>query len=64
MNETQIERAISKSKTLFSLLMVEENASDGAKPIHPITQSLLREFEDVVRNDLPLGLPFLRGIKH
>jgi len=64
MNETQVKRAISKSKPLFALLMVESDTSEEVKPLYPLTQSLLREFEDVFPNDLPLGLPPLRGIEH
>jgi len=64
MSETQVERAISKSKPLFALLMVESNVSEEVKPLHPLAQSLLREFEDVFPNDLPPGLPPIRGIEH
>jgi len=45
MSETWMERAISKSKPLFSLLMVESNTSKEVKPLHPLAQSLLKEFE-------------------
>ena len=34
------------------------------KPLHPLAQSLLREFEDVFSDGLPSGLPLFRGIKH
>jgi len=44
--------------------MGESNISEGGKPTHPLSQSLLKEFEDVFPNDLPLGLPPLRGAKH
>ena len=64
MGETRVERAISKRKPLFALLMVESNTSEEVKPIHPFAQSLLREFEDVFPNDLPQGLPPIRGIEH
>ena len=64
MSETRVERAISKSKPLFVLPMVESNSSERVKPIHPLAQSPLKEFEDVFPNDLPPGLPPLRGIKH
>ena len=46
-----MERAISKSKPLFALLMVESNTSEEVKHIHPLAQLLLREFADVFLND-------------
>ena len=64
MSQTRVERAISKSKPLFTLLMVESNISERVEPIHPLAQSLLKDFKDVFANDLPPGLPPLRGIKH
>ena len=59
-----MERAISKSKPSFALLIVESNTSEEVKPLHPLAQSLLREFEDVFPNDLPSGLSRIRGIEH
>jgi len=64
MSETRVERAINKSKHLFVLLMVEPNTSEGMKPMHHLAQSLLKKFEDVFPNDLPLELPTSRGIEH
>jgi len=64
MSEVQVEIAISKSKPLFALLMIKSNTSEGVKPMHPLAQSLLKVFEDVFPNDLPLGLSHLRGIRH
>ena len=64
MNETRVERAISKSIPLFALLIVESNTCKGVKPMHPLAQSLLREFGDIYPNNLPSELPHLRGIKH
>ena len=43
---------LSKRKPLFALLMVESNTSEEVKSLHPLTQSLFREFEDVFPNDL------------
>jgi len=63
LSEIWVKRAINKSKPLFTLLVVESNTSKGVKPMHPLAQSLLKEFEDVFSNDLPSGLPTLRGIK-
>ena len=64
MSETRVERAISKSKPLFVLPMVESNSSERVKPIHPLAQSPLKEFDDVLPNDLPPWFPSLRGIEH
>jgi len=47
MIETRIERTIGKNNPLFALLIVESNTSEEVKPIHPLAQSLLREFVDV-----------------
>jgi len=60
----RVERAISKSKPLFALLIVESNNSEEVEPLHLLTQSLLEEFEDVFSNDLSPGLPPIRGIEH
>jgi len=64
MSERWVERAISKSKPLFSLLMVDSNISEEVNPLHPLAQSFLREFEDVIPNDLPPRLAPIRGIEH
>jgi len=64
MSETRLERAIFKGKPLFVLLMVESNTSEGVKPMHPLAQSLLKEFVGVFPKDLALRLPPLGGIEH
>jgi len=51
-------------KPLFALLLVESNTSEVVKLLHPLAQSLLREFKDMFPNGLPLGLPPFRGINH
>ena len=62
--KTRVERAITKRKPLFALFMVESNISEVVKPLHPPTQLLLREFEDVLPNNLPSRLPLFRQIEH
>ena len=64
MSETRVERAISKSKPLFALFMTKSNTGEKVKPLHPLSQSLLKEFDDVFPCDLPLGLHPIRGIEH
>jgi len=64
MSEKWVERVISKSKPLFALFMVESNTGEEVKPLHPLGQSLLREFKDVFPNNLPPRTPPIRGIEH
>ena len=40
--------------------MVESNTSDGVK----LSSITLKEFEDAFPNNLPLGLPSLKGINY
>ncbi|XP_056158507.1 uncharacterized protein LOC130134829 [Syzygium oleosum] len=63
LNETRVERAISKQKNVFALLMVEKK-SEIERPIHPKKHRLLKDFADVFPEDLPPGLPPIRGIEH
>jgi len=64
MSETWVKRAISKSKPLFVIILVESNTSEKVKPLHHLAQSLLKDFEDVFLNDVSTRLPQLRGIEH
>jgi len=63
-SEMRVERAISKSNSVFALLLIESNTREEVTPIYPLAQSLLRELENVFPNDLPLGLPPLRRIEN
>ncbi|KAL3726789.1 hypothetical protein ACJRO7_031655 [Eucalyptus globulus] len=63
LSETRVERAISKQKNVFALLVVEKK-SEIERPIHPKMHCLLKEFAYVFPEDLPLGLPPIRGIEH
>jgi len=64
MSKKQIEWVISKSKPLLALLMVESNINNEVKPLHPLAQSLLREFENISLNNLPTGFSHLKVIQH
>jgi len=48
MSETQVERIISKSKSLFALLLVEQNTSEEVTLFHPLIQSPLNAFYDPI----------------
>ncbi|CAL9121046.1 unnamed protein product, partial [Musa textilis] len=63
LNETRVERAISKQKNVFALLMVEKKIKMG-QPIHPKMHCLWKDFADMFPEDLPPGLPPTRGIEH
>ena len=43
MSKTSVDKAISKSKPLFALLLVESNKSEVVKPVHPLTHSFTLE---------------------
>ena len=64
MSQIWVERAISESKPLFAILMVESNTCEEVELMHPLAQSLLREFVDIFSNYLPPWLFSLRGIEH
>ena len=64
MSETRVEKAISKSKLLFTLFLVKANTSEQVRPLHPLAQSLPIEFGDVFPNDVPLRVPPLSEIEH
>jgi len=44
--------------------MIETKVSEEVKLLHPLTQSLLRDFGNMFPNDLSPRLPLLRGIEH
>jgi len=37
---------------------------EGGTLLHPLAQPLIHEFRDVFPDDLPPGLPLVRGIEH
>jgi len=44
------------------LLVLEKGGKET--PLHPLAQPLIHEFGDHFPNDLPLGLPLIKGIEH
>ena len=46
------------------MLAIESNTSEELTLLHTMAQSVLREFEDLFVNDLPLELPSLEGIEY
>ena len=65
LNGTQVEKAIHKHKHILALLVAESSEDKHIeRNLHPLAQTLLQDFHDVFPNDLPPGLPPLRGIEH
>ncbi|XP_074282769.1 uncharacterized protein LOC141607312 [Silene latifolia] len=62
--EREIIHAIEQGEQVFLLLAKEESLSDKDTLTGRPIDSLLLEFEDVFPDDLPPGLPPIRGIEH
>ena len=62
MSETRVERSINKGKIVLALFVSEKG--EGETPSHPLVQTLIQGYIEVVPDDLPLGLPPVRGIEH
>jgi len=60
LSETLLEISISKGKLVYALLVLE---GEGETPLHILAKPMVHEFVDVFPNDLPIGLPPLRGIE-
>jgi len=62
LSETQVERSINKGKNIFALFVLEKG--EGETPLHTLAKPLIQDFYDVFPDDLPSGLPPVRGIEH
>ncbi|GJT67489.1 reverse transcriptase domain-containing protein [Tanacetum coccineum] len=62
MKQTDFEGLMKTSPYVFTLVVVEENEIISEAPLQ--VQPLLREFVDVIPDDIPPGLPAMRYIQH
>ncbi|GKA44029.1 reverse transcriptase domain-containing protein, partial [Tanacetum coccineum] len=62
MKKTGFEGLMKTSPYVFTLVVVEENKIISEAPLQ--VQSLLREFANVIPDDIPPGLPAMRDIQH
>jgi len=62
LSETRVERSINKGKVVLALFVLEKG--EGETPLHTLAKPLIQDFSDVFPDDLPPGLPPVRGIEH
>jgi len=62
LSETRVERSINEGKVVLALFVLEKG--EGETPLHALAQPLIQDFSDVFPDDLPPGLPSVRGIEH
>ncbi|GJR91461.1 RNA-directed DNA polymerase [Tanacetum coccineum] len=62
MKKTDFEGLVKTSPYVFTLVVVEENQIISEAPLQ--VQPLLKEFADVIPDDIPLGLPAMTDIRH
>ncbi|GKB80584.1 putative reverse transcriptase domain-containing protein [Tanacetum coccineum] len=62
MKKSDFEGLMKTNPYVFTLMVVEENEIISEAPLQ--VQPLLREFADVIPDDIPLGLPAIRDIQH
>ena len=62
----EVRRAIFSQKTIFALVFKEGClvSNDNNLSLPSMFQSLLPEFDDVFQDEVPKGLPPIRGIEH
>nr|GEV72438.1 hypothetical protein [Tanacetum cinerariifolium] len=62
MKKTDFEGLVKTSPYVFILMVVEENKIISQAPLQ--VRPLLKEFADVIPDDIPFGLPAMRDIHH
>ncbi|GKA05618.1 reverse transcriptase domain-containing protein [Tanacetum coccineum] len=62
MKKTNFKGLVKTSPYVFTLMVVEENKIINGAPLQ--VQPLLKEFADVIPDDIPLGLQDMRDIQH
>ena len=62
LSKGDFEKELNTRNVAYVVVVVKEN-DDVSKP-PPIMQEMLKEFEDVVPNEIPHGLPPMRDIQH
>ncbi|GJW06310.1 hypothetical protein Tco_1568733 [Tanacetum coccineum] len=62
MKKTDFKGLMKTTPDVFTLVIVEENQIISATPLQ--VQPLLKEFADVIADDIPPGLPAMRDIQH
>ncbi|XP_022858711.1 uncharacterized protein LOC111379550 [Olea europaea var. sylvestris] len=63
---SEVRRVIVERKEMILFLYKKSllNLEETNPPLHSLAKSLLREFESIFLEDMPSGLPSIRGIEH
>src|SRR4051812_44800966 len=64
MSETRVERKIRSGNPIFLLYVQETQTGEMENTLHSKVRTMLGEFKDAFPEDLPVGLPPIRGIEH
>ena len=62
LSKGDFEKELNMGNVVYAVVVVEEN--DDASKLPSIMQEMLKEFEDVVPDEIPHGLPPMRDIQH
>ena len=58
----ELEKEVKNGRDVLALVVVEEN--EEVHEVPPIVSPILKDFHDVVLEEIPLGLPPMRDIRH